>query len=273
MPEIQSIHYVYKPQPTAGATPAPGAQPVATWPAQPNDQWGGTPTYGQVPGYGQVPDYGNTPAYGQMPGYPAYPGYPTTPPGQQSGLAAMVRPVVTGAIAGLRAIGGVAFKTVRRTRSRNSYYSGAPRGYGSSYATRGYRSASRSGTRSRGGAKVGMSGNFTSRMWGAVKSSVVIGSIISVVMNGYDMAKNRITFAQAGSNVVGDVMSSAVGGLGGAVASSMGTAMLAGIVGTGFGATLVSLGLGIGGYMLTDYLFRKTNFFQKVTTKVHEVLA
>lgn len=265
MASIQSIHTVYRPQP-APPTPAPGAPSGTTWPAptQPTDPWGGTPTYGQPPAYGQYP---TTPGYGQ---YPPYQGYPTTPAPAPSGLAALARPVITGAFAGLRAIGGLAYKTVRRTRPRNSYYSGAPRGYGSSYYTG---SRSRVSTRTTGGAKVGMRGDFGARMWGAVKSSVIVGAIISVATNGYDLMKSRITFAQAGSNVVGDVMGSAVGGLGGAVATSAGTAMLAGVVGTGFGATLLSIGLGIGGFMLADYLFRQTSFFKNVTAKVHEVLA
>lgn len=279
MPQIQSIHTVYRPQPTVPTTPAPGANAGATWPTQPTqptDNYGAYPGYGTTPSY---PGYGQTPGYGQVPGYgqaPTYPGYPTTPgyPGYPTGPApasnGLLGTLVTGAFAGLRAIGGVAYKVTRRTRSRNSYNSGSPRGWGSSYSTRGVRS---SGRRTTGGAKVGMKGDFGARMVGAVRSSVIVGTILSVVTNGWDLIQKRQTFAQAGSNVVGDVMSSAVGGLGGAVASSVGTAMLAGIVGTGFGATIAAVGLGIAGYAITDYFFRKTSFFQNVTAKTHQILA
>lgn len=107
----------------------------------------------------------------------------------------------------------------------------------------------------------------------AVKSSVLFNGLISLGLNGYKVYKKEQGVADAGANVTGDIASAAVGGAAGAVASAAGTALLAGVIGTGFPLTLVGLGLGIGGYMLADTFFRKTALFQNIKTGVKNMLS
>jgi hypothetical protein len=107
----------------------------------------------------------------------------------------------------------------------------------------------------------------------AVKSSVLFNGLISLGLNGYKVYKKEQGVADAGANVTGDIASAAVGGAAGAAASAAGTALLAGVIGTGFPLTLVGLGLGIGGYMLADTFFRKTALFQNIKTGVKNMLS
>lgn len=124
--------------------------------------------------------------------------------------------------------------------------------------------------------KVNATPNLTTAgLLSAVKSSAIVGGAISLLFNGYAVMKGQQSFAEGGSNVVGDVAASAVGGAGGAVASAVGTSFLAGALGIASGGwiTLLSLGLGIGGYMLTDKLFRSTGFFQSLKQDVFNLLS
>jgi hypothetical protein len=107
----------------------------------------------------------------------------------------------------------------------------------------------------------------------AVKSSVLFNGAISLALNGYKVFKKEQTVSDAGGNVTGDIASAAVGGAAGAAASAAGTALLAGVIGTGFPLTLVGLGLGIGGYMLADKVFRNTTLFKSLTQGAHDLIA
>jgi hypothetical protein len=262
MPQLSSIHFVYRPQPgvpTPVATgPAPVAnQPAASPPAAATNLWGTVPGYPTVP-TAPAPIYGTTPTYGTV---PAYPGYPA-PTNAGLGLLGSAASWLGGAIAGLKAGGSWrrATTAVRRSRAA-SYSTRAPRGYGSRYTTR-----------STGRARVGMTGKVGGQFMSAVKTSVIWGSLISIGVNTWGVMKNQQTFAQAGSNITGDVMSSVVGGVGGAAASALGTAIFGGMLGSGLMLSVASIGFGIAGFMIADGIFRNTNFFKTVTGKVQAML-
>ncbi|MFN3429157.1 MAG: hypothetical protein ACK46X_04300 [Candidatus Sericytochromatia bacterium] len=115
----------------------------------------------------------------------------------------------------------------------------------------------------------------TAGLWGAVKTSALVSGAISLALNGYAVIKGQQTFAQGGSNVVGDVAAGAVGGVGGAVASAFGAPLIAGALGIAGGLPLTALtfGLGLGGYWLADKLFRNTGFFKSLKADVHSLLS
>lgn len=110
---------------------------------------------------------------------------------------------------------------------------------------------------------------------GAVKTSALVSGGISLALNGYAMLKGQETFAEGGSNVVGDVAAGAVGGLGGAVVSSFGAPLIASALGIagGFPLTALTFGLGLGGYWLADKLFRKTSLFQSIKQDVFNLFS
>lgn len=124
--------------------------------------------------------------------------------------------------------------------------------------------------------KVNATPNLTTAgLLSAVKSSAIVSGAISLLFNGYAVLKGQQSFAEGGSNVVGDVAAGAVGGAGGAVASAVGTSFLASALGIASGGwiTLLSLGLGIGGYMLTDKLFRSSGLFKSLKQDVFNLLS
>lgn len=128
-------------------------------------------------------------------------------------------------------------------------------------------------TRSRSGASVGSSRTPAAfGIWSAVKSSVIIGGVISALTNGYALFKGQQTGAQAGANVAGDLVSSAVGGAAGAVASWMGCGMLASMGLAGGMLTVAGLGLGIAGYYVADKILRNTTLFQQFQHGVYAML-
>jgi hypothetical protein len=124
--------------------------------------------------------------------------------------------------------------------------------------------------------KVNATPNLTTAgLLSAVKSSAIVAGGLSLLFNGYAVMKGQQSFAEGGSNDVGDVAAGAIGGAGGAVASAVGTSFLAGALGIASGGwiTLLSLGLGIGGYMLTDKLFRSSGFFKSLKQDVFNLLS
>jgi hypothetical protein len=204
--------------------------------------------------------------------YPTYPSYPAPPSAPAATDPLGVERLVPGAVAGLnsarawqKALGAAR----RRSRPR---YVGDYGGYQGGYDRYGQyrRSYSR---RSHAQVGVGASTRVVDRLAGAVKASVVWGAVVSTGMNLWAWSERRITGAQAGANVVGDVMSAAVGGAAGAVASAAGTALLGGMLGTGLLMWLTAAGLGIGGYMLADAWLRQTRLFQDVQAGVHRLLS
>lgn len=106
----------------------------------------------------------------------------------------------------------------------------------------------------------------------AVKGSVLFNGLLSIGINGYKVFTKQSTISDAGAAVTGDVASAAVGGAAGAVASAAGTAMLGTMGVAGFPLTLITLGLGVGGYFIADKLFRNTAFFQSMTSSVKKLL-
>jgi hypothetical protein len=217
-------------------------------------------------------------------GYPNVPGvnvgYPTD---QYKGVSGTntAEALVVGGMTGYKAprgLQGVRNELKITKTGAKSYvgrnYSRSYRGgnsYGG-YRDNGYRNGYRSySSRGRGGSRVGTRGPSPFGLWAAVKSSVIFGSIISVATNGWELYNKRESGAQAGANVAGDVVSSAVGGAGGAVASYIGCGILE-TMGAGGGLlTIAGLGLGIGGYFLADTLLRNTNIFKSFQSGVYKL--
>lgn len=260
-----TIHTAFRP--TQAVTPGqPAPQKAANW-LDPN---GYQPSYPGQPGYPVQPSY---PGYPVQPSYPGQPGWPVVPqPGfGNDGLVKAGKAIIPGAIAGakvarvMRSIGRGGRSRVGYSRSyapRNSYGNG----YNSGYRSQGYRSSSRR----TGG--VMRSGGAMSRIMSSVKTSLIVGTLISVVFNGYQLSKNQITKGEAGANIAGDVVSSAVGGAAAAVASMAGTALFGGMLGTGFALTAGGMAFGVAGFMVADYFLRKTTLFQNFQNKIYTML-
>ncbi|MFP5502872.1 MAG: hypothetical protein ACLGIN_10315, partial [Candidatus Sericytochromatia bacterium] len=168
--------------------------------------------------------------------------------GSGAEMAQKAAPPVPGAVAGFQARGGF--------------------GGVATAARRGRRVSTRGGARV-GGAGAGQLGGVL----GAIKSSVIVGGLISIGVNGYQAIKGQQTWRQAGTAVAGDLASAAVGGAAGAAASAIATPMLAGMLGAGsLIVTLGSIGVGIAAYAVADSWLRKTPFFQKMTGTVSSTL-
>ncbi|HEY9722110.1 MAG TPA: hypothetical protein V6D47_08855 [Oscillatoriaceae cyanobacterium] len=105
------------------------------------------------------------------------------------------------------------------------------------------------------------------------KRSAIFEGAVSVVTNGYKLATGRENVATFGSNVVGDTLSGAAGGFGGAIAGAIGTAALGALGVSGGLLTLGSIAVGMVGYSLTEKLFRNTNIFHSITNTVHQALS
>lgn len=131
-------------------------------------------------------------------------------------------------------------------------------------------SASRSARTSANASAAGRSALFGSVL-SAVKSSVLINGIISVAVNGYMVATNKRTVADASGEVAGDLTSAVVGGAAGGVASAAGTFLLAGILGTGLPLTLAGMALGVAGYMVADTMLRQTPIFNQIKSSVRKM--
>jgi len=173
MADITSIHNAYRPL-TPTTTPS---APVATYPQAPAYPTAPTDAYS-----GQYPQY-PTPTYPQTPGYPA----PVTP-GQ--GMLSSVARYLGGIFAG-RDAAGIMRKAVTASRRSNS-----SRVYRDAYGTPIRRMSS-------GRARVGTTGRVGSEFMGAVKTSVLVGSIASIVGNVWDVMQKKQTGASAGARKPG----------------------------------------------------------------------
>lgn len=131
---------------------------------------------------------------------------------------------------------------------------------------------SKSATTAARASTAGRSALFGSVM-GAIKSSVIVNGVLTLAINGFKVATGKMSLADAGANVSGDLMSAVVGGAVGGAASAAGTFALAGILGTGFPLTLVGMGLGIAGYLVADSFLRNTKIYNDVKTSVRNLLA
>lgn len=238
----------------------------------------------------------------QQPAAPGAPGfyYPQQPaatqPSSMSG-SSLADTLAVGALAGYKAPRGIEHvrqlvgvnkfgQSVRRYSSGSrggygrGYNSGYGRGgsYGNSYSRGGSYGSSRYNSRSyrgysNGGGRVGSrGGGMPFGLMAAVKSSVIWGGLISLATNGYQYFNKTETGAQAGSNVASDVVSSAVGGAGGAIASYAGAGMLAAMGMSGGLLTIAGIGIGIAGYFVADQLLRHTSIFQSFQQGVYKLL-
>jgi hypothetical protein len=160
---------------------------------------------------------------------------------------------------------------VGRSSARSSSYRGG-NSYGN-YRDNGYRNGYRSyETRGSSRGRVGYRGQGDPfGMVAAIKSSVIIGGVISVATNAWELYNKRETGAQAGANVAGDLVSAAVGGAGGAVVSTVGCGMLAAMGMSGGLLSIAGIGLGIGGYFLADTFLRNTSLFKGFQSGVYKL--
>lgn len=183
-------------------------------------------------------------------------------------LSQVAQPAIVGGVAGFKAPRGI--ENVRSKIGVNRYgQSTRSVSRSRSYSSRSYNS--RSYSRSSGGARVGSSRLASFGLGAAIKSSVIFGGLTSLAINGYSWFNKRETGAQAGANVTGDLMSSAVGGAAGAVTSYVGAGMLASMGMGGGLLTIAGLGLGIAGYFVADKLLRQTNLFKSIQSGAYQL--
>lgn len=180
-------------------------------------------------------------------------------------MAMQAAPYAPGAMAGYVAKQGMAkgmriAKTARNARYRSAAYGGR---YGTSK-----RAVSRTTSTARS------SGSMFSGVASAVKSSLLVGGLLSLFNTVPRLMRKEITVAQAGTLVAGDLTATAAGGAAGAVASAIGTPILAGMLGPGsIMVTLGAMALGVGGFVFADRWVRSTPFFQNVTNQTYSTLS
>ena len=252
----------------------PGLYPQA--PVQP--QYPALPAYPPVPG--QQPQY---------PYNPAAPGQPAALTPDMMSLSQLANPVGAGGMAGYKAPRGLEQVRTRLAinkfgqrvyRGANSYgggrsysrgYGGGGYGnnYGGGYGSRSYGSRSYGSRYNSRYSQSGYSAPFG--VWAAVKSSVIWGGIISLAINGYQYMNKQETGATAGANVAGDLVSSAVGGAAGALASWAGAGALAAMGLTGFALSAGGILIGIGGFMAADYVLRQTDIFKSLQRGAYQL--
>lgn len=110
----------------------------------------------------------------------------------------------------------------------------------------------------------------TAMTWGT-KSAGIQGAI-SLVVNGYRAITKKISYAEAGSRVVGDTASGFVGGMAGTAAAALGTAAL-GLFGvTGGLLTLGGAAIGMVGFFVGEKMFKDSDLYRKIKSKVKSVL-
>lgn len=118
------------------------------------------------------------------------------------------------------------------------------------------------------------SAGFGGNMIAAVKGSVLVGGLLSIWSNGKRYMNKQQDLATTAKNVTGDVAVAAVGGAAGALASTIATPLLAGVLGpASLLVTLGSIGLGMVGFALAENWLRNTPFFQQATNTVHSTIA
>lgn len=96
---------------------------------------------------------------------------------------------------------------------------------------------------------------------------------VSLVTNGIAVFNHQETFAQAGSNVVGDTIGGAAGGAGGAIAGAIGMAALGALGVAGFPLTIGAAVVGMVGYYFADKAIRGTGAFSWVKNTVYDMLS
>ena len=114
-----------------------------------------------------------------------------------------------------------------------------------------------------------MSGGF----FGALKCSLVVGGLMSLVVNAIGLSNGQENFAMATSNVTGDVIASGIGGAVGAGAAMAGSAILAGFMAPGLLLTVCAGACGIAGIMLADAVLRQSQTFQDIQFKTYSLFS
>lgn len=117
-----------------------------------------------------------------------------------------------------------------------------------------------------------MGGALMSGVWSAVKMSLLFKGVASIVTNGIKLYKHQETVADAGTNVVGDLMSSVVAGSAAGLAGGLGAMLLGGALGTGLMLTVVTSLIGAAAFFVADNLLRETSFYNNIKASVHTAL-
>jgi|GEM_PF-3560074 hypothetical protein len=110
----------------------------------------------------------------------------------------------------------------------------------------------------------------TALSWGG-KSAGIQGAL-SLVANGYRAITGQESWGDAGTNVVMDTTSGAVGGAAGAIAGGIGTMALTALGVAGGPLTIGAALIGLGGYFLAENLFKRTGIYCKIEQTVSDVM-
>jgi hypothetical protein len=102
----------------------------------------------------------------------------------------------------------------------------------------------------------------------ATRSALFEGAI-SVISNGYRLAKGQIGFSEFGGRVVADSASGLAGGAGAAVAGGIALALLPF---TGPVGTIITAVAGIAGYTVADNMFRNSKIYRATIGTVRNAL-
>lgn len=96
-----------------------------------------------------------------------------------------------------------------------------------------------------------------------------IGAVFSLVQNISGVAKGQISKGEAAGNIATDTVSSGISAAGGAILGGVATAALGAVGIAGLPLTLLGLGAGLLGGIVTDGWFRKS----KIAEGIHNVVA
>lgn len=227
-----------KADPVGGAGPEAWWNPLSGGPSQPGN---GSPIFN---------------------GTPIFNGNPSATGGELSQLAAEYKNPIVGGVAGYLGRDSLVRHVSRRSYGSRDY------SYGTAYHTSRRARSSSSGPKVRIGGE-GALANFLN----AAKISALVGAGLSLIQHGGAYMRGQTTFAVAAAEVTNDTTSAAISGFAGAAASTAACGMLAGVVGTGLGLTLVGLVAGIAAYSVVDSWFRGTELSMKLRSTVHNLLA
>lgn len=110
----------------------------------------------------------------------------------------------------------------------------------------------------------------TALNWG-VRSAGVQGAI-SLVANGYRALTGREGWGDAGTAVVMDTTTGAVGGAAGAIAGGLGTMLLTALGVAGGPLTVGAALIGMGGYFLAERMFKNTGIYGRINQTVSSLM-
>ncbi|MEB3330473.1 MAG: hypothetical protein VKQ33_14705 [Candidatus Sericytochromatia bacterium] len=108
---------------------------------------------------------------------------------------------------------------------------------------------------------------------GNVRGALWFTGILSVGWNVGAVLLRKSSVPDAGATIAGDLVSNVVGGAAGATVSTLGTIALGTVLGAGPALTIASAVLGIGAFMVTDALVKRSDFYKAAKASVREALS